>query len=342
MQSETTFRVERAGIAIEVIEYGARLVRCVVPDGRGVLADVVPGFDRAADYVERGGTMGAILGRYGNRIGGGRIRIHGKDYELSKNFGDDTMHGGTGHFGTRWWRGAYEGPYAIALDLESPDGDQGWPGTMSARVTYSLTEKAELRIDMQAVCDHDTYLNMLFHGYWNLAGHASGSVLGHTLKLAAHRFTPRGENGLTTGERRAVDGSPLDFRTPKSLGLDIAATGRGYVDNLCLDGHQGGTLRPVVWLLDPESGRAFILETDQLGLQLFTANSWSNLNGKDGVIYQAHSAVALETQHYPNTPNTPAFSPRLVPAGETYHHRMVVRFCTVGPQDREQFFSGSR
>ena len=341
MRSKATFKIERAGIAIEVVEYGARLARCLVPDGRGVLADVVPGFDRTADYVERGGTMGAILGRYGNRIGGGRISIHGKEYQLSKNSGADTMHGGAGHFGTRWWRGAYDGPYAVALDLESPDGDQGWPGTMLARVTYSLTANAELKINMEAVCDHDTYLNMLFHGYWNLAGHSSGSVLGHMLKVAAQRFTPRGENGLTTGELRSVNGSPFDFRSPKTLGLDIAATARGYVDNLCLDGYQNGMLRTVAWLLDPESGRALTLKTDQPGLQLFTANSWSDLEGKEGAIYQAHSAVALETQHYPNTPNTPAFSPTLVRAGETYRHQMIVKFCAVSPQDKAQFFSAS-
>lgn len=334
------FRIERAGIAVEVIEYGARLKRCLVPDCWGMRADVVPGFDQALDYIERGGTMGAVLGRYGNRIGYGLVRINGTDHELSRNDGEHTMHGGAGHFGTRCWYGSFDGPYSVVMDLVSEDGDQGWPGILKARVRYTLTEAAELRIEMEAQCDRDTFVNMLFHGYWNLAGHGSGSVRDHILKVAADRYTPKGDSGLPTGELRRVEGTPFDFRAPKRLGDDIAATGRGFAHNLCLNGFQEGSVRPVAWLLEPRSGRALILETNQPGLQLFTANSWTDLRGKDGAIYQAHSGLALETQLYPNTPNTPEFSPKLVRAGETYSHQMVVRFRTVAPTDRQAFFRG--
>jgi aldose 1-epimerase len=338
MSDEKIFRIARGGVAIEVIEYGARLKRCLVPDTQGRLADVVPGFDSERDYVKRGGTMGAVLGRYGNRIGYGRLSIGGRTYELSCNDGSHTMHGGQGHFGTRWWQGRQDGPYTIVLELTSEDGDQGWPGQMLARVAYTLAGNTELHIDMQAVCSHDTFLNMLFHGYWNLKGHAAGSIGDHILKVAADLYTPKGEDGLPTGELRSVDGTAFDFRTPKRVGADIGATSRGYADNLCLNDQREAQCRPVAWLLDPESGRALTLETDQPGLQLFTANSWAGLSGKDGAIYRAHDGLALETQLYPNTPNTPSFAPQIIRAGEMYRHRMVFRFEAVEANRQAQFF----
>lgn len=338
MSDDKVFMISRGGVAIEVIEYGARLKRCVVPNALGELADIVPGFDTARDYAVRGGTMGAVLGRYGNRIGDGRLSIAGKTYELSRNDGSHTMHGGLGHFGTRRWQGRQEGPHSIVLELTSEDGDQGWPGRMQARVAYTLTANAELYIDMQAVCSHDTFINLLFHGYWNLKGHATGPMTDHILRVAADYYTPKGADGLPTGELRSVEGTPFDFRNPKPVGADISATGRGYAHNLCLRDDRGGECRPVAWLLDPESGRALTIETDQPGLQVFTANSWSDLPGKDGAIYQAHGGLALETQLYPNTPNTPSFAPRLVGAGETYHHRMVIRFEAFEAERQAQFF----
>ena len=338
MSDDKVFRISRGGVAIEVIEHGARLKRCVVPNARGELADIVPGFDTARDYAVRGGTIGAVLGRYGNRIGYGRLAIGGKTYELSRNDGSHTMHGGLGHFGTRRWQGSQDGPYSIVLELTSEDGDQGWPGRMQARVTYTLTANTELHIDMQAVCSHDTFINMLFHGYWNLKGHAAGSTTDHILKVAADYYTPKGDDGLPTGEMWNVAGTPFDFRHPKRLGANIGATGRGYAHNLCLRDHRAGECRPIAWLLDPESGRALTIETDQPGLQLFTANSWSSLPGKDGAIYQAHGGLALETQLYPNTPNTPSFAPQIIRAGETYRHRMVVRFDAFEAERLAHFF----
>ena len=337
MSDGKVFGISRGGVAIEVIEYGARLKRCIVPDARGVLADVVPGFDSAQDYAERGGTMGAVLGRYGNRIGYGRLSIQGKTYELSKNDGSHTMHGGLGHFGRRWWKGRQEGEHSIILELTSEDGDQGWPGQMQARVAYALAQNGELHIEMKAVCSHDTFINMLFHGYWNLAGHAAGPVVDHILKVAADTYTPKGADGLPTGELQSVSRTAFDFRRPKRVGADIEATGRGYAHNLCLNDQKEGYCRPVAWLLDPKSGRALTLETDQPGLQLFTANSWAGLLGKNGAIYQAHDGLALETQLYPNTPNTPSFAPRILRAGETYRHRMVVRFEALEPARQAEF-----
>lgn len=340
MMEEIVFAIERAGIRIEAIEYGARLRCCLVPDRTGKIADVVPGFDRAVDYVTRGGTMGGVLGRYGNRIGHGRINISGTDFALSRNDGDHTMHGGAGHFGTRTWRGSYDSAHAIVFELVSPDGDQGWPGTMHVRATYSLTERRELLIEMEAVCDHDTFVNMLFHGYWNLAGHDSGTVHGHFLKIAADQYTPKSPNGLPTGELVPVEGTPFDFRSAKRIGAEINAVGRGYAHNLCLREASPANIRPVAWLLDPSSGRALTLSADQPGVQVFTGNSWSKLLGKDGAEYNAHSALALETQMYPNTPNTPAFAPKLVRAGEVYRHCMIVAFHALEANQYAGFLEG--
>lgn len=339
MTDDEGFIIQRGGITIEVIEYGACLRRCLVPDRRGQTVDVAPGFDRAADYRQRGGTMGAVLGRYGNRIGHGRIEIGGRIFHLSRNDGEHTMHGGKGHFGTRHWHGERQGSDAVILTLKSEDGDQGWPGQLRAQVTYSLTDDAALSIEMSAVCDADTYINMIFHGYWNLAGHQSGPVTGHVMKVAADAYTPKGKDGLPTGRLLSVAATPFDFREATAIGRNIDRTGSGYAHNLCLRNHANGRLAPAACLLDPESGRAFALSTDQPGVQVFTANSWSGLSGKDGAAYKAHAAVALETQQFPNTPNTPSFRPRLTRAGAVYSHRMFVRFFALEEDQYASFFS---
>jgi aldose 1-epimerase len=323
---ERRFALSNAGVTIEVIEYGARLVRCMVPDANGVLADVVPGLNTAEDYRNRGGTMGAILGRYGNRIGFGRVTLDGRTYELSRNDGEHTMHGGAGHFGTRRWHGEQISTAALRLRLVSEEGDQGWPGRVEAEVLYRLDTTGALFIGMSAISDRRTYLNMIFHGYWNLAGHGSGSVLDHLLRVAADAYLPKDETGLPTGVEAEVEGTPFDFRDGRRIGQRIEQTGRGYAHNLCLRNFVEGRTRPVARLVDPGSGRALELSADQAGVQLFTANSWSRLQGKDEAVYDAHCAIALETQSYPNTPNTPAFSPRPVEAGETYRHSMRISF----------------
>ena len=339
MTTDQGFIIERAGITIEVIEYGARLRRCLVPDRRGQLVDVVPGFDRVEDYIQRGGTMGAVLGRYGNRIGRGRIEIGGTIYHLSRNDGEHTMHGGRGHFGTRHWRGERQGSDAVVLTLKSADGDQGWPGELHAEVKYTLTDDAVLSIEMSALCDADTYLNLIFHGYWNLAGHHSGNVRAHVLKVAADAYTPKGKDGLPTGALESVIGTPFDFSEATVIGSNIDQTGPGYAHNLCLRNFTQGHLTPAACLLDPMSGRAIALSTDQPGVQVFTGNSWSGLLGKAGAVYDAHAAVALETQQFPNTPNTPSFRPMLLQAGTVYRHRMLVRFVALAQDEYEGFLS---
>lgn len=303
------------------------------------MADVVPGMDGAADYAARGGSMGAILGRYGNIIGHGRFDLGGRTHHLDRNLGPHTMHGGGDNFGQRIWAARRLGEHAVALRLVSPDGDLGWPGRVAAQVVYRLTGHGGLSIEMTAVPDRDTYLNLIFHGYWNLAGHAAGDVHDHILRIEADDYTPKDTSKLPTGERRPVVGTPLDFRVAKPIGRDIAATGRGYADNFCLRRADGRRVVPAARLLDPESGRALTLATDQPGMQVFTGNAWTDLQGKGGAIYQRHSAVALETQLFPNTPNVPAFAPRSIGAGEIYRHRMRFRFLALRKGDHAGFLA---
>jgi aldose 1-epimerase len=335
------FKLSRGGVEIEVSEFGARLTKCLLPDISGNAVDVVPGMDRTADYVARGGTMGAIVGRYANRISNGVISVGGKLHCLSQNDFPHTMHGGAKNFSSANWRGAYLGDHTIRMSLESPDGDEGWPGRVAVHVDYSLSVIGDLTISIEASADQDTYLNILFHGYWNLRGHAAGSIRDHWLRIAASHYLPKTNDGVSTGEVLTVDDSPFDFRSGKLIGQDIDLVGTGYAQNLCLSNYAHEQLTHALVLADPVSGRTLTLSTNQPGLQLYTANQWAGLRGKAGASYGAHSAVALESQLYPNTPNTPTFNPRPLKAGERYHHLMLFNFRALGPGELEALFEGA-
>jgi aldose 1-epimerase len=323
------FRLSSPTLKLEFNAYGARMTRCVTCDAAGDFADVVPGMDSADDYRRRGGTMGAIVGRYANRISHGRIHVDDAIVDLDRNDDPHTMHGGSCNFSKRMWHGEQRTD-AVRFQLSSPDGDQGWPGNVKALVEYRLLRSDTLLIEMSAVSDRTTYMNMLFHGYWNLGGHDSGSVLDHHLRIAADHYLPKSHEGLPTGEILHVGNTPFDFTGGKELGCDIAQVGRGYGHNLCLRDYQPGRLSKACVLNHTGSGRSLTIETDQPGLQLFTANLWDGLPGKGGVLYRAHDAVALETQLYPNSPNTPTFNPSPLRAGQQYRHRMVLTFGPAG------------
>lgn len=334
MVSDRRFHLQAGGLRAEVMEYGARLVCCHVPDAAGVTADVVPGLDSAEDYRQRGGTMGAIVGRYANRISGGRVMLDGVEHVLERNDGAHVMHGGAGNFSTLDWQGEQLADNALRLRLTSPDGDQGWPGQVEASVDYRLDAANVLEIEMRAVSDRTTWLNMLFHGYWNLGGHGSGSVLDHQLQIAADHYLPKTEKGLPTGEILLVEDTPFDFRQPRTLGAERARLPAFYGHNLCLSGHRHGVLAPAATLTDPVSGRSLTLQTDQPGLQLYTANQWKGIAGKEGAVYGPQDAVALESQLYPNSPNMPTFNPAPLLAGQPYRHRMRIAFSAQAPAPR--------
>jgi aldose 1-epimerase len=323
------FAIAAGSYAIEVIEYGARLRTCLVPDARGELADVVPGFDTPADYVARGGSTGAICGRYGNRIADGRFELDGVTYQLSVNEPPNCLHGGFKHFGKHFWSGAPVDDETVRLTHFSPDGDEGWPGNMQVEVTYRLEASGRLTVEMAATTDKPTYVNLIHHGYFNLAGHAAGRIDDHLLQIAGSNYLPKNAVNVPTGEIAPVAGTAFDFRTMRRVGRDMPGLpGGGYDHNWCLDAAAGAAAR----LVDPVSGRALSLTTDQPGVQIFTANSWNDLSGKDGASYPARAGIAFETQLYPNAPNTPAFHPVPLRPGDTYRHRMVVQFEALEPE----------
>ena len=312
----------RHGLLLRVLTYGAVVQSLEVPDREGTLADVVLGFDSLEPYTTDDAYLGCVAGRYANRIRDARFDLDGATYELTVNDRGSALHGGVEGFGRRVWSGSEvrDGDgVGLRLELTSPDGDQGFPGTLRAAVTYLLTPDDEVRIDYEATTDAPTVVNLTQHSYVNLAGEGSGSALHHELEVAATHYTPVDERQLPTGDVAPVAGTRLDLRSggPIDGGLD---------HNLVLDG-QG--LRPVARLGDPGSGRVLTLLTTEPGLQVYAGGQLDGtLTGKSGTPYDAGAGVALETQHFPDSPNQPAFPSTVLRPGETYRSTTVWRFTT--------------
>jgi aldose 1-epimerase len=329
------------GLELDVSTYGGIVTRLLAPDRDGQLADVVLGHDTLEPYLAGTPYFGAIVGRYGNRIAGGCFALDGMEYTLAVNDGMHHLHGGERGFDKVVWdaetrsNGVAGGPEAgVVFSFVSPDGDEGYPGALSVRVTYALTSDAALRIDYEARTDAPTVVNLTHHGYWNLAGHGMGDVLEHELSIAASRFTPVDETLIPTGELRSVEGTPLDFRSPTAVGSRIEAHdeqlgfGGGYDHNFVLDGWKGEEApKPAAVLRDPASGRTMEVLTTEPGLQFFSGNfpDWRTV-GKGGAVYGHRTGLCLETQHFPDSPNQPAFPSTVLRPGETYRSTTVYRF----------------
>lgn len=321
------------GLVLKVTNYGATVTELHVPDRTGKLADIVLGFDELAGYQKGGPYFGAIVGRVANRIRGAKFTLEGKPYQLAANNGPNHLHGGVRGFDKVVWsaepRETEAGP-ALALTYISKDGEEGYPGTVTAHVTYTLTDRNELRVDMRATTSATTIVNLAHHGYWNLAGHDSGSVLEHELLLYADQYTP-GDPQVPTGVIAPVAGTPFDFTQPKAVGRDLAATGgnpKGYDHNFVVRG-EPYALRPVARVRDPKSGRVLTLEADQPGVQFYSSNFLDGkLTGK-GVSYAQHAGLCLETQRFPAAINVPAWAEQVIlKPGQTYRHEMIHRFTT--------------
>ena len=326
------FRLAAGDTTIEVIDYGAILTRVTRPDRNGVNADIVLGYDDPADYVTKPGNSGAICGRHSNRIANAHFDLDGKTYELTANTPPHHLHGGNPGFGKRFWTGRLDAAAnAVVFTIDSPDGDQGYPGALVAEAIYTLTPDGDLRLEMRATTDKTTIVNLLYHGYWNLAGHGSGDVCGQMLQIEADATTAVSPDKIPTGEILPVAGTPLDFTSAKPIGQDIEAAwaGGGYDHNLCLK-DQSGAMRVVARAHDPASGRGFVLSSNQPGLQLYTANHFKDnpVDGKDGARYERFGGFALETQVYPNGPNIPGFPSSRLEPGETYSHVMQFAFSS--------------
>ncbi len=322
------------GISASIATYGGIAVSLQVPDASGALADVLLGFDSLEGYLAHGSVyFGCLVGRYGNRIGGGRFTLDGKQHVLARNDGDNHLHGGARGFDKVVWaaspRTSPAGP-ALQLSYLSRDGEEGYPGNLSVTVTYTL-EADGLRIEYAAVTDAPTHCNLTNHAYFNLDGQGSGTILDHRLQLRASRFTAVGPGLIPTGEIRGVEGTPLDFRTPARIGDRIDApdpqlqVGGGYDHNWVLD-RSGAGPELCARLVAPRSGRLLEVLTTEPGVQFYSGNFLDGLRGKGGKTYPRRSGLCLETQHFPDTPNRPEFPSTVLRPGEKYATTTVYRF----------------
>jgi len=329
------------GVVARIITYGATLQAFEVPDRDGRVADVTLGYDDLQSYLDHPNYWGQTIGRYANRIAGGKFSLDGRDYQLPRNDKTNSLHGGTIGFDKRVWRivKVENGPSAkVTMALTSPSGDQGYPGTLEVQVTYALDDKGDLTIDFDATSDAPTIVNLTNHALFNLAGEgAPGGILRERLTIAASRYTPVNAALIPTGELRSVAGTVFDFTKGRVIENGIRdgrdpqiVMGRGYDHNFVLDA--GKTLQPklAARLEDPASGRVLEVLSDQPGIQIYTGNFLDGtLVGKHGHLYRMGDGIALEPQLFPDTPNQPSFGSARVAPGKPYHHRMIYRVSAV-------------
>ena len=329
------------GASVEVTNLGAALVSARVPDRDGTLADVVLGYADWTSYQGDGPFMGKSVGRYANRMGGSvaghsaGFVLDGREYLLAPNEGRNQLHGGAATLANKLWEARVE-TNRVVFSISSPDGEGGYPGNLVAEAAYHWSDECELEIVYSAECDAPTVVNFTNHAYFNLAGEASGSVLGHELVLRASSFVPTRPDNIPTGEIWQVEGTPMDFRTPKTLGRDIDADyaqltdAAGYDRCWVIDGWRRNILGEAGWVADPASGRKMTILTSQPGVQLYTGN-WllGSPAGKSGRPYANRDGVALECQGFPDAPNHPNFPDQTLRPGERYIQKIVYAFSVL-------------
>jgi aldose 1-epimerase len=324
------------GMEVRVITYGGIIVSVKTPDKKGHFADVTLGFDDLASYTSRNPFFGALVGRYGNRIGNAKFTLDGKEYTLAKNNGPNSLHGGLKGFDKVVWaaqpfqKGTEVG---LILKYTSADGEEGFPGTLHVTVTYTLNDHNEFSINYQATTDKATPINLTNHTYFNLSGEGSGSILADELMLNADHYTPVDAGLITTGKIESVKGTPCDFTKPTAIGARIDAKdeqlkfGEGYDLNFVIN-RQGPGLVLAARVYDPNSGRVLEVDTTEPAVQFYTANHMTKMVGKHGHTYDKRSAFCLETQHYPDSPNKPNFPSTILRPGQTYNTTTVWKFST--------------
>jgi aldose 1-epimerase len=317
------------GMLARVMNYGATLTELVVPDRNGRPADVVLGFDDFERFPVSSQYFGCTAGRVANRIAGARFELDGTEYQLEANDGDNHLHGGGTGFDKVMWecepRETAAGA-AAAFTYLSPDGEEGYPGNLQVTVTYTLTSDNTLRLDYEATTDKPTPINLTNHSYYNLAG--GGDILGHILVLHASRYTEPDDSLTPTGRILPVAATPLDFRRPAAVGGRIGELSiGGYDHNFVIDG-SADELALAAQVYEPVSGRAMDVRTTEPGVQLYTGNFLNGIQGKDGAAYARHTALCLETQHFPDSVHQPAFPSTILRPGETYRQITEMAFST--------------
>lgn len=329
------FLKNKNGLEMAVTNYGAKVVALAVPDKNGSFADIVLGFDSLDDYLHTTEKyFGAVIGRYGNRIAGGKFTLNGKEYKLVTNNGPNHLHGGNKGFESRVWDVLDAGPQRLELHYLSPDGEEGYPGNLDVNMVYELTDENEFRITYEARTDDTTILNLTNHSFFNLHGAGNGTVNDHILQINASRFTPVDSNLIPTGELASVQGTPLDFLQPTVIGSRLDADseqlrfGNGYDHNYVLDRGEGtDSLMLAGTVLEPQSGRYMEVFTTEPGMQFYEGNFLDgSVKGKGGKTYDFRTALCLETQHFPDSPNKDNFPSVVLNPGDTYRQTTVYKF----------------
>ncbi len=326
------------GLEVRIITYGGIITSVRTPDREGHVANIGLGCPNLADYQTKSPYFGALIGRYGNRIAGGRFTLDGKAYSVPVNNGPNSLHGGIEGFDKKVWQAKIvqrEDAVGLELKLTSPDGDEGYPGTLSVTVVYTLTDADELRLDYTATTDKLTVVNLTNHAYWNLLGEGRGTVYGHVMTLNADHYTPDDEALIPTGELAPVAGTPFDFRAPKAIAAAVRSDhpqvvlGRGVDHNFVLN-RSSAEDRSLIWaarMYEPEGGRSMEVWTTEPGIQVYTGNFLDgSVYGPSGRAYRQGDAFALETQHYPDSVNHPNFPSTELRPGEPYRSTTVFKF----------------
>jgi aldose 1-epimerase len=323
------------GIEMKVMTYGGIVTSLKTPDRNGQLGDIVLGYDNLQGYLDKSPYFGALIGRYGNRIGNAQFTLNGKTYNLPKNDGDNTLHGGNKGFDKVVWKARslpVKNGAALELTYVSKDGEEGFPGTLTVRVVYTLNNQNEWRIDYTATTDKPTVVNLTQHSYFNLAAGAAPNNLAHEVYLNADRFTPVAKGLIPTGELKTVKGTPMDFTKPMAIGAHIddnydqLQLGGGYDHNWVLN-KTGNAMTLAARVVDPTSGRVLEVTTTEPGIQFYAGNFLDGtITGKGGKVYVKRYGFCLETQHFPDSPNKPNFPTTTLKPGQTYKTTTVYKF----------------
>ena len=317
-----------SGMQASILNYGGTITKLMVPDRNGKMGDVVLGFETFGGYMQKKDPyIGALVGRYANRIANAKFTMDGKTYKLAPNNFGNSLHGGNVGFDKVIWNTEKIGDSSLKLTYQSKDGEEGYPGNLNIQVIYILGADNSLKIDYTATTDQATPVNLTNHSYFNLSAGKDSTVLDHVLKLDADKYTPVNDQLIPTGQIANVKGTPLDFTTPKAIGKDIGSVKGGFDHNWILN-KRGTELQEAATVYDPGSGRYMEVLTTQPGIQFYSGNF---LNGdlqltKEGQIYIPHSGLCLETQHYPDSPNEPSFPNTILRPGETYKQTTVYKF----------------
>ena len=333
------YLIKNDQIHVYITNYGGRIVSLLTPDKMGEMGDVVLGFKSIADYQKANTPYhGCLIGRYGNRIAMGKFELNGKIYELPINNNENHLHGGPEGFHNQVWEVVSANENSIVMTYLSKDGEMGYPGNLTVEVSYAINDKNELSISYKATTDKATPVNLTNHAFFNLAGEAKGSINDHLLMINADHFTPVDQDLIPLGEIRSVVGTPFDFRSTKTIGRDLnqeisdaqLTHGGGYDHNFVLKKESPGSMSLAARVIDPKSGRQMEIFTKEPGIQFYGGNFMDGSDvGKYGTKFDYRASFALETQHFPDSPNQPTFPSTILKPGETYQTKSIYKFSTA-------------